>query len=77
MMNPTELSIIRTKLRDVNVEYSSLVRAKAGEGRFVRMHELKAERHALMALLAGQRGPDKAPRLSIWQPFDTAMQNAT
>ena len=43
-MTARELSIIRTKLRDVNVEYSALVRAKAGESRFGRMHELKAER---------------------------------
>src|SRR5262245_32991409 len=55
-MTPTELSIIRTKLRDVNVEYSALVRAKAGEDRFVRMHEAKAERRALMALMAGYGG---------------------
>ena len=52
-MNPTGLSVIRTKLRDVNVEYSALVRAKGSEDRFVRMHELKVERQALMALMAG------------------------
>jgi len=77
-MNPTELSIVRTKLRDVNVEYSALVRAKAGEGRFVRMHELKAERQALMALMAGLGGTGRvagiAPRQ---QPLDAANQNAT
>jgi hypothetical protein len=55
-MNPTGLSVIRTKLRDVNVEYSALVRAKGSEDRFVRMHELKVERQALMALMAGLAG---------------------
>jgi hypothetical protein len=51
-MNPGEISAIRTQLRDVNVEYSALVKDKSGEGRFMRMRELRAERAALMALLA-------------------------
>jgi hypothetical protein len=44
--------LLRTRLRQVNVEYSALVRNRAGEGRFVRMGELRTERRALMALLA-------------------------
>jgi hypothetical protein len=52
-MNPSELFAIRTRLRNVNVEFSALVRDKSGEGRFRRMRELKAERAELMALLAG------------------------
>ena len=52
-MNPSEVYAIRTRLRDVNVEFSALVKDKSGEGRFMRMHELKAERAELMALLAG------------------------
>ena len=52
-MNPSELFAIRTRLRNVNVEFSALVKDKTGEGRFRRMHELKAERAELMALLAG------------------------
>jgi hypothetical protein len=51
-MNPGEISAIRTQLRDVNVEYSALVKDKSGEGRFMRMRELRSERAALMALLA-------------------------
>jgi hypothetical protein len=52
-MSPSEMFAIRTRLRNVNVEYSALVKDKSGEGRFVRMGELKAERGELMALLAG------------------------
>jgi hypothetical protein len=52
-MNPSELFAIRTRLRNVNVEFSALVKDKSGEGRCVRMGELKAERAELMALLAG------------------------
>ena len=46
-------SALRTRLRDVNVEFSSLLKNKSGEGRIVRMTELKSERATLMALLAG------------------------
>lgn len=53
-MKPNEMSLIRTKLRAVNVEYSSLVKQKAGDGRFARMGELTSERRALMAQLAGR-----------------------
>ena len=52
-MSPSELFAIRTRLRNVNVEYSALVKDKSGEGRFARMRELRAERTELMALLAG------------------------
>lgn len=59
-MSPSKLFAIRTRLRDVNVEFSALVKDKSGEGRFRRMHQLKAERAELMALLAG----DSMSRLS-------------
>jgi hypothetical protein len=52
-MSPSELFAIRTRLRTVNVEFSALVKDKSGDGRFLRMRELKAERAELMALLAG------------------------
>lgn len=78
MLNPTDLSIIRTKLRAVNVEYSALVKAKAGEGRFVRMHELKTERQALMALMAGARGAERMLHIGPrQQPVDAVIQNPT
>ena len=43
-MNPSEMFAIRTRLRNVNVEFSALVKDKTGEGRYLRMRELKAER---------------------------------
>jgi hypothetical protein len=43
---------LRTKLRELNIEYSALVRSKTGERRFVRMGELTLERRGLMALIA-------------------------
>jgi hypothetical protein len=54
-MNPSEISAIRRRLREVNIEYSALLRNKPGEGRFVRMGELKNERRALVALIVGRR----------------------
>ena len=50
--------VLRTKLRAVNIEFSTLVRGKTGEGRFARMEELRAQRRALMALIAEQRRDD-------------------
>ena len=40
-MNLREIAVLRTKLRELNIEYSALVRSKTGEGRFVRMGELQ------------------------------------
>ena len=51
-MSLRDASALRTRLRQVNLEYSALVREKSEEGRCVRMGELKAERKALMALMA-------------------------
>ena len=53
-MNRSEIAVLRTKLRALNIEYSALVRGR-GEGTRVRMEELRAERRALMALIAQQR----------------------
>jgi hypothetical protein len=78
MMNPSELSSLRMKLRAVNFEYSALLKSQSGEGRFVRMDELKAERRALMARMAGNGVRDASQILhSIPNrpPFDAA--NAT
>ena len=36
-MNLREIAMLRTKLRDLSIEHSALVRSKTGEGRFVRM----------------------------------------
>ena len=55
-MKSSEITVLRTKLREVNIEYSALVRRKAGVGRFVRMGDLREERKALLALIADERG---------------------
>ena len=59
-MNGRELTVLRTKLRELNMEYSALVRAKTGEGALVRMEELRVERRALMSLIAERRLHDSA-----------------
>ena len=50
-MTRTDMIAIRRRLRDVNIEYSGLVRNKLGESRFVRMEALKAERETLVGLI--------------------------
>jgi len=55
-MNASELALLRTKLREVNIEYSAQLRKQAEERRFARMGELRVERQALMALIAQGRG---------------------
>ena len=46
-------SALRTRLRDVNMEFIALLRDKSSGARFVRLAELKAERSVLMALILG------------------------
>jgi hypothetical protein len=50
-MTRTDMIAIRRRLRDVNIEYSGLVRNKLGASRFLRMEELKAERETLVGLI--------------------------
>jgi hypothetical protein len=78
-MNPGEISAIRTQLRDVNVEYSALVKNKSGEARFKRMRELRAKRAALMALLARDCMPAFRGNLRgiPEQPATAAAQHAS
>jgi hypothetical protein len=78
-MSPSELFAIRTRLRNVNVEFSALVKDKSGEGRFRRMHELKSERAELMALLAGDglSGMSASLRIIPEPSMETATRHAT
>ena len=71
-MQARETFLLRTKLRQVNMEYSALVRDRAGE-RFERMDELRTERLALMSLLFSGAGANGRPHVS--QP-DAAPQRA-
>jgi hypothetical protein len=74
-MKPSEISATRIRLRDVNIEYSALLRNKSGEGRFVRMGELRNERRALMALIA-RHNPLRAAEGTVSQRADTLVQTA-
>jgi hypothetical protein len=56
--------VLRTRLREVNMEYSALVRDRTGDRRFVRMAELRAERSALMQLLFDRADNDRGPATS-------------
>jgi len=48
-----ERARLRTRLRQVNIEFSALVRNASEEGRFVRMTALRIERRTIMSLLFG------------------------
>jgi hypothetical protein len=76
-MSPSEMSAIRTRLRNVNVEYSALVKDKSGEGRYVRMSELRAERSELMALLMGDGVGGLSARLRVLPDRSIASALAT
>ena len=61
-MNFRERAHLRTRLRQVNMEYSALVRDRSEEGRFVRMTALKIQRRAIMSLLfGGERAERRMP----------------
>ena len=47
-MNPGEIALLRTKLRELNIEYSALVRRKAGRASARETGELRVARQALM-----------------------------
>ena len=49
-MNSRERARLRTRLRQVNIEFSALIRDRA-EGRLVRIAALRNERQAIMSLL--------------------------
>ena len=53
MKNPNETAVLRTKLRNVNIEYSALVRTDDSDGKVARLRALDMQRHALMARLFG------------------------
>jgi hypothetical protein len=46
MTNPTEIAVLRTMLRQVNVEYSALVRSAADASKTARLDELRTQRSA-------------------------------
>jgi hypothetical protein len=52
MKNPTKIAVLRTMLRQVNVEYSALVRSAADASKTARLDELRTQRSALMTRIA-------------------------
>ena len=64
-MNRSGIAVLRTKLRELNIEYSALVRGKMREGSLARMEELRAERRALMALVAQHRREDFEHQIAV------------
>jgi hypothetical protein len=60
-MDGRELTVLRTKLREVNIEYSGLVRCTKESGTLLRMEELRGQRRALMALIAQELLPHIVP----------------
>jgi len=46
-------NILRTRLRDINIEHSRLVKDKSALDRFARIAALRSERAILLGLLAG------------------------
>jgi hypothetical protein len=57
-MNFRERYQLRTRLRQVNIEFSALVRDTARDRRFARIDELRLERRQLMSLLFGNKHRD-------------------
>jgi hypothetical protein len=60
-MDGRELAVLRTKLREVNIEYSGLVRRTKGDGTLLRMEELRVQRRALLVLIAQELLPHIVP----------------
>jgi hypothetical protein len=78
-MNPGEIALLRTKLRELNIEYSALVRRKAEQLRLARLGELRVARQALMTLIAEARGRETRERLRVLSgqgPLNAAIQRA-
>jgi hypothetical protein len=51
-MHRNDICVLRTQLRELNIEYSALVRKAAGETCAARMDELRVRRRLLMSLIA-------------------------
>ena len=48
----SDIARLRTKLREINIAHSALVRREADHDRPARLVELRSERRALMAVIA-------------------------
>ena len=61
-MNSRERARLRTRLRQLNIEYSALVRNRSGDGRFARMTALRIKRRSIMSLLFGDERTERRSR---------------
>jgi hypothetical protein len=52
MMHRNEIGLLRTQLRELNIQYSALVRTAPGDVSSAKMDELRARRRLLMARIA-------------------------
>jgi len=55
MTDTAEIAPLRTMLKNVNVEYSAVLRTKAQESKLARLEGLKSQRLALMSHIAALR----------------------
>jgi hypothetical protein len=76
-MTSRETSLLRTRLWQVNVEYSALLRDMSEEGRFVRMGELRTQRRALMTLLFGDTTAERRALASRQRRSEAAVLHGT
>ena len=75
-MHRSEICVLRTQLRDLNIEYSALVRAMSGDAGSARMAELRSRRRLLMARIA-EVAPHSWPAARAAQaPLDVVVQAA-
>ena len=66
---------LRSRLRVVNIEHSRLLKERTSDGWFTRMGELKSERRALMAQLAGARNSPEVASAGSRAHHEAANQN--
>jgi hypothetical protein len=75
-MRRSEIRVLRTQLRELNIEFSALVRAPGGEGNAAKKDELRARRRLLMAHIAEAAEHSPARGYPSPAPLDAVGQAA-
>jgi hypothetical protein len=75
-MHRSEIGVLRTQLRELNIEYSALVRTAGSEAKFARMEELRASRRVLMARIAEATTQPPVRVFPVQAPLDAVDQAA-
>jgi hypothetical protein len=65
MQKIAEIAALRTRLKNVNVEYSTLLRQSRAALKPVTLEVLRQERHSLMARIAELRARESADELRL------------